>query len=81
MITNLIAAVAMIALVAYIGVIIVRLARRLNYERMQRRQPIISEWKARKNAAPLSNAFSRYTETPPGPVPVARDHRAASPDR
>jgi hypothetical protein len=54
-------------------------AHKLIYRHRSNRLPILSEWKCRKNAAPLTSAFTRITEhePSPGPVPVARDHRGS----
>jgi len=78
MILALIVIFAWICLSCYLVVIIARTIHRAVYAYRCNHLPRITEWQARQNCAPLSNAFSRHTEqnVSPGPVPVARDHRS-----
>jgi hypothetical protein len=72
---DLIITVALFAVAAGFFIAAARIVRRMNLRQL----PRVTEWQARENCRPLSNAISRHPERGLGPVPVARDHR--DPDR
>jgi hypothetical protein len=58
-----------------------RIAHAVSDELRRRKLPRVTEWQARKNAAPLTSAITHIESAGPGPVSVTRDHRGLPPNR